>query len=96
MPDRRHSARAGGASLSELAQQALGQWWSEACPITPDIEETMNQSLRAYYIETEPFYWPSAGEVELFEAAYAQRMPIILKGRLAAARRASWNTWHGA
>lgn len=40
----------------------------------------MNQSLRAYYIETEPFYWPSAGEVELFEAAYAQRMPMILKG----------------
>lgn len=40
----------------------------------------MNEQIRPYLIETEPFYRPTGNEVELFEAAYALRMPMIFKG----------------
>jgi nitric oxide reductase NorQ protein len=36
--------------------------------------------LRDYIIEHEPYYRPVADEVELFQAAYADRMPMMLKG----------------
>jgi nitric oxide reductase NorQ protein len=36
--------------------------------------------LRDYLIDTEPYYRPIADEVALFTAAYADRMPIMLKG----------------
>ena len=37
-------------------------------------------NLDAYRISSEPFYRPVDKEVELFEAAYRSRMPIMLKG----------------
>lgn len=40
----------------------------------------MNELVQPYLIESEPFYRSSANEVELFEAAYRLRMPMILKG----------------
>ena len=33
-----------------------------------------------YIITEEPFYLPVADEVELFEVAYAQQLPVLLKG----------------
>lgn len=36
--------------------------------------------LAQYRIKTEPYYRPVADEVELFEAAYSVRMPVMLKG----------------
>lgn len=36
--------------------------------------------LQDYFIEQEPYYRAVAGEVALFEAAYADRMPMMLKG----------------
>jgi nitric oxide reductase NorQ protein len=33
-----------------------------------------------YLVREQPYYRPVAGEVELFEAAYAARMPVMLKG----------------
>lgn len=33
-----------------------------------------------YKVKTEPFYRPVANEVELYQAAYARRMPVMLKG----------------
>ena len=33
-----------------------------------------------YLIETQPYYRPVANEVALYEAAYAARMPVMLKG----------------
>jgi nitric oxide reductase NorQ protein len=36
--------------------------------------------LDAYRIAEEPYYRPLGAEVRLFEAAYAERMPIMLKG----------------
>ena len=33
-----------------------------------------------YVIKEEPFYLPVGDEVELFEVAYSQQMPVLLKG----------------
>ena len=33
-----------------------------------------------YALETEPFYRPLADEIEVFQAAYDQRLPVLLKG----------------
>ncbi len=42
--------------------------------------EAAAQVAEEYRAETEPFYLPVGDEVELFEAAYAQRIPVLLKG----------------
>ena len=34
----------------------------------------------SYLVEHEPYYQPLSREVELFEAAYGARMPVMLKG----------------
>ena len=36
--------------------------------------------LTDYRISETPYYRPVRDEVELFEAAYAERMPMMLKG----------------
>ena len=36
--------------------------------------------LEAYRIQSEPYYLPVGAEVALFEAAYASRLPVMLKG----------------
>ena len=33
-----------------------------------------------YFIETEPYYEPIGDEIEVFEAAYKQNLPVLLKG----------------
>ena len=40
----------------------------------------MSEPLDAYRVAQEPYYRPVADEVELFEAAYSVRMPMMLKG----------------
>ena len=36
--------------------------------------------IEEYHLEHEPYYVPIGDEVELFEAAYAERIPILFKG----------------
>jgi len=40
----------------------------------------MQQSLEKHRIESEPFYLPTGGEVEVGLAAYEKRLPLLLKG----------------
>ena len=40
----------------------------------------MSNIIDQYHIATEPYYHPVADEVDLFEAAYSARMPMMLKG----------------
>jgi nitric oxide reductase NorQ protein len=40
----------------------------------------MSDTLDAHRIAAQPYYRPVADEVELFEAAYSVRMPMMLKG----------------
>src|SRR3954469_8496560 len=37
-------------------------------------------TIQDYHVATEPYYLPVGREVELFEAAHAARLPVILKG----------------
>ena len=43
-------------------------------------QDTVQEILRAYLIEQEPYYCPVGNEVVLFEAAMARRLPMMLKG----------------
>ena len=36
--------------------------------------------IEEYHLREEPYYVPVGDEVELFEAAYAQKIPLIFKG----------------
>ena len=36
--------------------------------------------INQYRIQQEPFYQPTGNEVALYEAAYAARLPVMLKG----------------
>ena len=36
--------------------------------------------IEEYVMEQEPFYLPMADEVQLFEAAFAEKVPVLLKG----------------
>jgi len=40
----------------------------------------MKDLTAQYRVTDEPYYRPVAGEVEMFEAAYAAKMPVMLKG----------------
>jgi nitric oxide reductase NorQ protein len=44
-------------------------------------EQTYRQyAIEEYIVTAEPFYEPVKDEVELFESAYAQKIPVLLKG----------------
>jgi len=36
--------------------------------------------IEEYKVDEEPFYVPMSDEIELFEAAYKQKIPVLLKG----------------
>ncbi|MBK7709243.1 MAG: CbbQ/NirQ/NorQ/GpvN family protein [Acidobacteria bacterium] len=40
----------------------------------------MELAVEKYRVENEPYYLPIKQEIELFEAAYAARLPVMLKG----------------
>jgi nitric oxide reductase NorQ protein len=46
----------------------------------PNNQEHRQYRIEEYVIRDEPFYVPVADEVEIFEAAYRQRVPVLLKG----------------
>jgi nitric oxide reductase NorQ protein len=45
------------------------------------MNETVQQyRIEEFIIEDEPFYVPNSDEIQIFEAAYRQRVPVLLKG----------------
>jgi len=43
--------------------------------------QTFNETvIEEYFITEEPFYLPLGDEIEIFESAYRQRVPVLLKG----------------
>lgn len=38
------------------------------------------RNIEEFYVADEPFYVPTSDEIEIFESAYRQRVPILLKG----------------
>jgi nitric oxide reductase NorQ protein len=43
-------------------------------------QEAAQYRIEEYIVKDQPFYVPSADEVEIFQAAYRQRVPVLLKG----------------
>jgi nitric oxide reductase NorQ protein len=43
-------------------------------------KSTPDPAIRPYVVDSEPYYRPLGDEVALFEAAYAARLPMMLKG----------------
>jgi nitric oxide reductase NorQ protein len=44
-------------------------------------EQTYRQyAIEEYTVDAQPFYIPVKDEIDLFEAAYAQKIPVLLKG----------------
>jgi nitric oxide reductase NorQ protein len=41
---------------------------------------SLGLAIEDYHVAREPFYLPIANEIELFEAAYRLKLPVILKG----------------
>ena len=62
-----HTAAASTQSAAAITRPAA------ATGSTPDV-------LAPYRVNNQPYYRPVADEVELYEAAYSVRMPIMLKG----------------
>ncbi len=40
----------------------------------------MTEKLQSYMIETEPYYEPVGEEIAIFEAAWRNGLPVLLKG----------------
>ena len=68
---RPQGSRSGAMARKESYQEAM-QFMTNQLYQQHRIEE--------YFIEEEPFYLAVADEITIFEAAYAQRVPILLKG----------------
>ena len=43
-------------------------------------QEYTERNVQDYFITEEPFYVSSSDEIEIFESAYRQRIPVLLKG----------------
>ncbi|MDP6667384.1 MAG: CbbQ/NirQ/NorQ/GpvN family protein [Dehalococcoidia bacterium] len=43
-------------------------------------QDYQERSIEEYFITDEPFYVSTSDEIEIFESAYRQRVPILLKG----------------
>lgn len=52
--------------------------------------------ISQYFIQDEPFYQPQADEVELYQAAYAARLPVMIKGPTGCgkSRFVEYMAWH--
>jgi len=46
----------------------------------PTNNRAQQRRIEEYIVQDEPFYVPVADEVEIFQAAYRQRVPVLLKG----------------
>ena len=69
-PRQEAMARAAGAQNTAITRPAGP---AAATGSTPEV-------LAPYLVNSQPYYRPVADEVELYEAAYSVRMPIMLKG----------------
>jgi nitric oxide reductase NorQ protein len=61
----------------------------------------MSDAANTSYLGEEPYYLPLADEVEVFEAAYAARLPVLLKGPTGCGKtrfveHMAWRIYRGA
>jgi nitric oxide reductase NorQ protein len=63
-----------------LARAAAQQREREAAATRPASTAAPSELMAPYMVKREPYYRPVADEVELYQAAYSVRMPMMLKG----------------
>src|SRR5438045_5676718 len=66
-----------------LTQKALKRARSRFAPLRLSVENILQMpelAVEKYKVKKEPFYLPVKNEVALFEAAYAAKLPAMLKG----------------
>lgn len=63
-----------------MNDSTLGQRRGAAAPTGRHVSGGVDDPLGVYRIEREPYYRGVGDEVELFEAAFGLRMPLMLKG----------------
>jgi MoxR-like ATPase len=64
--------------LAEPVAQGRRSSHRRSGPHASSVEIEMN--LDAYRIASEPFYQPVRDEIAVFEAAFSERLPVMLKG----------------
>ena len=58
-------------------------------------QATVEQAIEKHVIGNEPYYLPVSKEVELFEAAYRGKLPVMLKGPTGCGKTRFIETWLG-
>ncbi len=61
-------------------QEALARAAAQAAAARRPAADSGSHVLAQYMVKSEPYYRPVADEIELYEAAYSVRMPMMLKG----------------
>ena len=67
-------------ALARTAAQQQAAATRPASTATATATESASELLAPYMVQSEPYYRAVADEVELYEAAYSVRMPMMLKG----------------
>ncbi|MGV8990416.1 MAG: CbbQ/NirQ/NorQ/GpvN family protein [Thiobacillus sp.] len=68
------------ARVAQSQQDAMTRPASMATAATATASATASELLAPYIVESEPYYRSVSDEVEMYEAAYSVRMPMMLKG----------------
>ena len=74
---RTYSPRQEALARAAAQQQVVAR---EAAATRPASTAAPSELMAPYMVKREPYYRPVADEVELYEAAYSVRMPMMLKG----------------
>ena len=54
-------------------------------------QDAKNYNIEDYSINEEPFYIPTSDEIKVFESAYNQKVPVLLKGPTGTGKQDSLN-----
>ncbi len=57
--------------------------------------QAVSTKIQDNLITDEPYLEPNGNEVELFEAAYRNQLPLLLKGPTGCGKTRLWSIWRG-
>ena len=67
-------------AMARVAQSQQDAMTRPASAATVAATATASELLAPYMVQSEPYYRAVSDEVEMYEAAYSVRMPMMLKG----------------
>ena len=63
--------------------------------MTKSNQDSRNYKIEDYAITEKPFYIPTSDEINVFESAYNQKVPVLLKGPQVPEKQDLLNICHG-